>query len=107
MRGAEHGGEVEAVGAQQQRRGGRGQDAAEQRLAAGRRHAGGHRGLEHLAGLARVADDEDAWSARAALAGAGRRGPGERERELRGEELPGDAADAVGPEQLAGHRAAR
>src|SRR5439155_16979894 len=80
VRGAEDGGHVEAVGAQQERRGGGGQHAAEQRLAAGGGDARGDRGLEHLARLARVADDQHARALDAPLARAGRRRAGERER---------------------------
>ena len=101
VRGAEHGREVELVAAQQQRGGGRRQDAAEQDLAAGGGDARGQGRLEHLARLARVADDEHARVLGAALAGDRRRGAAEAEREVGGELLAGDAADAVGPEQLA------
>ena len=45
--------------AQQQRRRRRRQHTAEQHVAAGGGDAGGDRGLEHLARLARVADDQD------------------------------------------------
>src|SRR5207244_1154566 len=51
-------GEVEAVAAEQQRRRRRRQDAAHEDLTARGRNAGRERGLEHLAALARVADDE-------------------------------------------------
>jgi hypothetical protein len=64
--------------------------------AAGR--SGGERRLEHLAGLARVADDENLRCL--AAADAGGRAP-ERGGELGGEELAGDAANAVGAEELA------
>ena len=60
-------------------------------------------GLEHLARLARVADDEHA---RASASRLQRGGAAEAERELGGEQLARDAADAVGPEQLAGQGAA-
>ena len=79
---------------------GRGQDAAEQHVAAGRGDAGGERRLEHLARLARVADDQDLRRA-VALAQLRRRGAAEREREVGREQLAGDAADAVGSEELA------
>ena len=60
------------------------------------------RGLEHLARLARVADDEHPW----ALAGdLGRGGTTERQGEVRGEDLACDSAYAVGPEELPGQRA--
>ena len=62
VRGRDHGREVEAVAMQQQRRRRRGQHAAEQDVAARGGDAGGQGGLEHLAGLARVADDEHARS---------------------------------------------
>src|SRR5919202_5743905 len=66
--------------------------------AAGRRHAGGQRRLEHLAGLAGVADDQHA---RVRGAGLQRGRPPEREREVGGEALAGDPADAVGAEEPA------
>ena len=97
-----HDAEVEPVAADQQRRARRRQHAAEQRLAAGGGDAGGDRGLEHLARLARVADDEHARGARRRR-DARRGGAGERQREVGGEELARDAADAVGAEQAAGH----
>ena len=101
VRGGDDDAEVEPVAADQQRRAGRRQHAAEQRLAAGGGDPGGHGGLEHLARLARVADDEHARGARgeAARAVAARASD---ERELGGEELARDAADAVGAEQPAG-----
>ena len=87
---------------QQQRRAGRGQDAAEQDVAARGGDAGGQGGLEHLAGLARVADDEHA---RSGGLGLQRGGAAEGERKLRGQQLARDAADAVRPEELAGQGA--
>ncbi len=89
------------VAADQQRRAGRGQDAAEQRLAARGGDARGDRRLEHLAGLARVADDQHARGAVRRVHPRGGRAR-QREREFRGEELARDAADAVGAEQPAG-----
>ena len=65
--------------------------------------AGAERGLEHLAGLARVADDEHPRALRAGLQRSLGEGLAERERELGRQQLPRDASDAVGPEQLAGH----
>jgi phosphoglucosamine mutase len=56
--GADDGGQVEAVAADQQRRGRRRQHTAEEDVAPGRRNACGKRGLEHLAALARVANQE-------------------------------------------------
>jgi hypothetical protein len=103
VRRREHDAEVEPVAADQQRRAGRRQDAAEQRLAARRGDARGHGGLEHVAGLARVADDQRARRVRDLIRHAGRRRPREGHRELRGEELAGDAADAIGAEQGARH----
>jgi hypothetical protein len=77
-----------------------GQHAAEQRVPSAGGDAGRERGLEHLAGLARVADDQD-------LGVLGRRrergGAPEPEGEIRGQEIARDAADPVGPEQ--GHAA--
>ncbi len=87
------------MAADHERGAGRRQHAAEQRLAARGGDARRDRGLEHLARLARVADHEHA---RAAAAGDPRRGgAGERERQLRGDDLARDSADAVGAEQLA------
>jgi hypothetical protein len=101
VRGRQHDAEVEAVAVDQQRRRRRGQDPRQQRIAAGRADAGGDRGLEHLARLACVAHDQDLRTVGFEL-GCGR--TRERERELGADELARDAADAVGPEQPAGHR---
>ena len=90
--------------AEQQRGSGRRQDAAEEDVAAGGRHAGGERGLEHLAGLARVADHEDPRTLDPGLLGGGAT---ERERELGGQMLTGDAANAVGAEVLTCHEERR
>jgi hypothetical protein len=98
VRGGDDGRQVEAVTAQQQRRGRRGQDAAEQDVAAGRGDPGAERGLEHLPGLARVADDEHP---RRLGGGLQRRRLAQGERQLGGQQLAGDATDAVGPEELA------
>ena len=83
--------------ADEDRGGGRRQDAAEEDVGAGGGDAGGERRLEHVPGLARVADDQDL---RAVAAQLGGRGPAEREGQLRGEHLPDGTADTVGPEQL-------
>ncbi len=61
------------------------------------------RGLEHLAGLAGVADDQNLGARGAGLA---RGGAPERERELGAEKLAGDAADAIGAEQASETRRA-
>ena len=58
--------------------------------------AGGERRLEHRAGLARVAHDQHLRPSRLASGG---RGAAERERQLGGEQLAGDPANPVGPEQ--------
>ena len=87
---------------QQQRRAGRGQHAAEQDVATRGGDAGGQGGLEHLAGLARVADDEHA---RSLGLGLQRGGAAKAECQLRGQQLACDTADAVGPEELAGQGA--
>ena len=101
VRGRDHGREVEPVAADQQRRGGRRQDAGEQRVASGRGHARGDRRLEHLAGLARVADDQDlrALVPRASATAVAR----QRKRELGRQEMSRAAADAVRAEELARH----
>ena len=62
---------------------------------------GGDGGLEHLARLARVADDQHARGRAVGALDARGGGAGERQRELGGEELARDAADAVGAEQPA------
>ena len=105
VRGRHDGGQVEAVAAQQQRGAGRGQHAAEQRVASGGRHPGRQRGLEHLARLARVAHDQDL---RRLCRRGGRGGPSERQRQLGGQLLARDTANAVGAEELGGlgHRRA-
>ena len=64
VRGRQHDAEVEAVAADQQRRGRRRQDAAEQRDAAGCGDPGCDSGFEHLARRARVADHEHARAIR-------------------------------------------
>ena len=101
VRGGDDDAEVEPVAADQQWGARRGQDAAEQRLAARGGDAGGHRRLEHLTRLARVADHEHARGARGRR-GARRGGAREGQREVGGEELARDSADAVGAEQPAG-----
>jgi hypothetical protein len=58
VRGRDDSRHVEPVAPHQHRRAGRRQHAAEQRVAAARRDAGGECRLEHLAGLARVAHDQ-------------------------------------------------
>ena len=81
VRGGDHGGEVEAVARDQQRRGRRRQHAAEQRVSPGRADAGRERGLQHLAGLARVANDQHLRAPRVGQRG---RGAAEAQRELGG-----------------------
>ena len=78
--------------ADQQRRGGRRKHAGEQRVAARGRGSGGDRGLEHLARLARVADDQDLRMRRP---GARHRRTGKRQRQVCGEEVAGTATDPV------------
>ena len=75
--------EVQAVAPDEQRHGGRRQHATEQHVAAGSGDAGRQRGLEHLAGLARVADDEHLRALRAPLGSLRGRRAAERDRELR------------------------
>ena len=99
VRGRDDRGEVEAEAADQHRGAGRGKHPAEQSVPAGGGDAGGQRGLEHLARLARVADDQDL---RDFGSGDARRGAAEGRGELGREELAGDAAHAVGSEELAG-----
>jgi hypothetical protein len=106
VRRGQHDREREPVAAHQQRRAGGRQDPAEHRLAAGRGDAGRDGGLEHLTGLARVADHEHARRPVVTAGGgdARRGGARQRERELGRHLLAGDAADAVGAEQLAARR---
>ena len=63
--------------------------------------ARGHRGLEHLTGLARVADDQHPRRPLIGAADARRGGTRERQGELRREELARYATDTVGAEVLA------
>ena len=100
MRGGQDDGQVEAVAPDEQRRRRRRQHAAEQRVTAGRADSRCQRRLQHLAGLAGIAHDQHLRALHAGVAG---RGAPERERELGGQEVTGDAANAVGPEQLARH----
>ncbi len=58
VRGGDHHCELQTVAAHQQRRSGRRKHAAEQHIAAGGGHSGCDRVLQHLPGLARVADDQ-------------------------------------------------
>ena len=94
---------VEAVAPHEHRRARRGQHAAQQRMTAARRDAGRERGLEHLARLARVADDQD----------LGRMGrgdlccrPPQPQSEVGGQELARDPADAVRAEEGHGRSSA-
>ena len=100
VRGRQHDREVEPVTLDQQRRAGRRQDAAEQRLAPGRGDARGDGGLEHLARLARVPDDQDTRGVVGRDARGGR--AGEREGQFGRQELARDTAHTVGAEELAG-----
>jgi hypothetical protein len=98
VRGRHHRRQIEAVAAHQQGRARRGQHATEQGVAAAGGHPGRKRGLEHLAGLAGVAHDQDLRG----LHGRDRRGgAAQRRGQLGAQELPGYAADAIGAEQLA------
>ncbi len=100
VRGRQHDGQVESVAAEQQRRGRRRQHAAQQRVASGRADARGDGSLEHLAGLARVAQDQHLRALGCRLRG---RSASERERELCRQELAGQSTHTVRAEQLAGH----
>jgi hypothetical protein len=103
VRGGDDDAEVEPVAAISSGRRRR-EHAARAGLPARGGHAGGHRALEHLARLARVADDED----RGALAGSRSVAAGpERERQLGGQELARDPADAVRAEERARQSAGR
>ena len=88
VRGRDDGGEVEAVAADEDRGGRRRQHAGEQRVAARLGDPGGERRLEHRPRLARVADDQHLGPRRV---DSRRRGAAERERELGGQHLAGDA----------------
>ena len=91
--------QCQPVPLEQQRRGGRRQHPRQQGVAAGCGDPGGHRGLEHLPGLAGVTDDQHLRVralGRGVLVGSeGHGGAGERQRQVRGQELPGTAADAI------------
>lgn len=100
VRRADDRGEIEPVAAHEQRRRRRGQHAAEQDLGPRARRARGQCGLEHLTGFAGVPDDEHP---RVLGGGLQRRRATESHRQVGGEQVAGDATDAVGAEQLAGH----
>ena len=104
VRGREHDGQVEPVAAREQRRGGRGQDPAQQRVPARGGDAGSGGGLEHGARLAGVAQHQHLRPRGLAQAGGG---PGERQGELGRDQLARHPADTIGAEQLARHRGAR
>ena len=98
VRGRHHAGEVEAEAADEQRRARRGEYARDQRVPACRGNPGGQRGLEHLAGLACVADDQDLGSVRR-RPGGGR--TAERQREVGSEKVADGSTNAIGAEEPA------
>ncbi len=104
VRRRDHRREVKAVAAHQQRRRRRREHAGEPGIATRRSHPGGDRGLEHLARLARVADDQDLRTLRFHPR---HRSTGQREREVGRQEMSRPATDAVRAEQLARHNSHR
>ena len=100
--GRDDGRHLQLVAANQQWRGGRRKHAADQRVAAGGRDPRRDGRLEHLARFARVADDQDLWPR---VLRPDDRCPGERQRKLGGQKLPGAATDTVRAEKLARHAA--
>jgi hypothetical protein len=103
VRRRDDGRQVEPVAADEQRRGRGRQHAALQHVAAGGRDARRQRRLQHLAGLAGVADDQHL---RALDGRLDRDGTTQPQGEVRSEDLAGDPADAVGSEEPAGQRPA-
>ena len=97
VRGGDDHREVEPEAPHQQCCAGRRQDPGEQRVAAGRRDARRERRLEHLAGLARVADDQYLRGPDGRHRG---RRAAERKRELGRQELARHPAHAIRSEQL-------
>jgi hypothetical protein len=98
VRRRHHARQVEAEAPREQRRAGCRQHAAHEGVAAGGGDPRRQRGLEHLARLARVAHDQHLRNA--ARRQSRGRAP-ERQREVGGQELADDAANAVGAEQPA------
>ena len=96
----DHRREVKAVPGEEQRRGRGRKHAGQQRIAAARGHARGDRRLEHLARLARVANDQDLGAVRRDPL---HRRPRQLERELRAQKVTGAATDAIGTEELSSH----
>jgi hypothetical protein len=90
------GGHVEPVAPHEHGRAGSGQDAADQGVAAPGGDARSERGLQHLTGVARVADDQDL---RVVHRQRERRRPAEFQGQVGTEELSRDPADPVRPEQ--------
>ncbi len=102
VRGRDDRGQVEAVGAGEQQGRRRRQHTAEVDVSPGFGDARSQRGLQHRAGLARVADDQDP---RAIGAERRRAGTADRHRQLGVQELAYAAADSVRAEELSGrHR---
>ena len=99
VRGRHDGRQVEAVAAHEHGGARGGQHAAEQRVSSAGGDAGRERGLEHLARLARVADDQDLRARPPARSSAAARPSAEGQ--VGGQELARDPADPVGPEQPA------
>ena len=92
--------EVEPEAADEDRCGGGRHDAGDQRVSPALRDACRERALEHRAGLAGVADDQDLWALGAGLVG---RGAPEGDGKLRRQRVAGDPADAVGAEKTLSH----
>ena len=103
VRGGQHHAEVEPVAAHEQRRGRGGQNTSQQGGSARLGDAGRSGRLEHVAGLARVPQDEDLWPPPTRRRPADR-GGGERQGELGGDVLARDPAHAVGAEEATGQR---
>src|SRR5947209_16908878 len=91
------------MAADEQRRRRSRQHTPDERVTARRGDAGRDRRLEHLARLARVANDQDPRALRPAV---GDGGAGQRQREVRGQEVSGLATDAVRAEKLPRHTGA-
>ena len=101
MRGGDDDRKVEPEPADEDGGGGRRHHAGDQCVSPALRDAGRERALEHRAGLARVADDQDLRALRAGLVG---RSAPESHGELRRQSVAGDPADPVGAEKTLSHR---
>ena len=105
VRGADHHAQVQPQRARQVGHAGRGQRAGQQHVDAGRGEAGLQRGLEHVAGDARVLADQHRRPRRRSRLQHAAHGMAQAQHEVgRDRRLADRAADAVGAEIFSAHR---